>query len=111
MIIELQCGYSTGHGWKHIQAEHQSQWQDRINAAGGGGNWDDLMSWSNETILGWSMTDVPDGTNKRCVSAPIMMYDRQGTFLFTFWPTVAVSTNNLRVITSIPTTSTNCNSV
>ena len=30
-------------------------------------NWDDLMRWSDETILGWSMTDVPDRTNKRCV--------------------------------------------
>lgn len=118
ITIQLQCGYhdsasDTGHGWHHISAQHESQWRDRIIALASGdptgAGWDDLMSWANDSNIGWPLVDVARATNyTRCVSAPVLMYDADGTYEYTFNPSVVFSTDTKRVITSIPSTNSSC---
>lgn len=117
-IIELQCGYhntdtSTGHGWHHISAGHESQWRDRIKQLTSGdptgAGWDDLMSFANDSNISSPLIDIPRGSNNtRCVSAPILMYDLQGDYEYTFNPSVIFSTDTNRVITSIPSSTPSC---
>lgn len=117
-VIELQCGYhstanDTGHGWHHISYQHESQWRDRITqlATGDptGAGWDDLMSFVNDAVIGWPEVDVPRASNStRCVGAPVLMYDADGTYEYTFYPSVIFGTDSNRVITSIPGSSYSC---
>lgn len=114
-VINLQCGYhdaasNTGQGWHHIQAGHESQWQDRISQIPGGtGNWDDLMAFAAAQAIENPIVDIPRGSNStRCVSVPILMYDNDGDYLYTLNPSVAFGSNTLRVITAIPTTTASC---
>lgn len=116
IIIQLECGYAgsngTGFGWWHISDQHESQWRDRIIKVGGNANgdgWDDLMSWSNENTLAWPFIDQPRGSNNtHCLSAPTVMYNAKGEWEFTFNPTVVIGTDSKRVITSYPSTISNC---
>jgi hypothetical protein len=117
MVIKLECGYhnssnDTGFGWWHISGGHESQWRGRITQVNGdttGAGWDDLMSFANETNLGWPFTDVPRGSNNtRCVSAPIMTYNNKGEWQYTFTPSIVFATDNKRIITSIPSTNNAC---
>ncbi|MDT0116954.1 hypothetical protein Q9R20_08110 [Microbacterium sp. PRF11] len=55
------------------------------------------------------IVDIPRGSiSTRCVSVPILMYDNDGDYLYTFNPSVAFGSNTLRVITAIPTTTASC---
>lgn len=110
MTIYMQCGYGVGgHGYKHIELEHRSQWENRIIQVDGNPNdWDVLMDWVNMTVLGWAMVDRPDGGAKRCTSAPVLMYDADGNWVYTMNPTVIVATDTQRLITSFPSTTHQC---
>ncbi|MFT4230553.1 MAG: hypothetical protein QM602_09705 [Microbacterium sp.] len=115
--IQLQCGYhnstsGSGHGWHHISVQHESQWRDRIiqlsTGDPTGAGWDDLMSFVNDTTIAWPMVDKSHGSKKRCVGAPVLMYDKYGNYEYTFYPSVIFTTNTKRVITSIPSSSYTC---
>lgn len=109
--IDLKCGDSNS-GYVHIRERHQNDWQQVVNIAGGGGNWDDLM----EFITGQSISapspgyPINIGNGKACYTTPALIYSSSGVVVRTLAPTVVVSTNNKKVITSIPTTgSPSCN--
>lgn len=114
-VKRIQCGYhdsttDTGFGWHHIQARHQGEWQGRIDQIdGAGGAWDDLMAFATKNAIEWPLVDVPRGSNNtRCVSAPTMMYDADGDYVYTFNPSAVFATDSDRVITSIPSSSSSC---
>lgn len=116
MNIQLQCGYHTsstgaGHGWHHISVQHEQQWRNRIIQVGGsadGAGWDDLMSWANLETISWPYYYAGQISSKVCVSSATMMYDNDGDYVYTFWPTVIFSEDSKRVITSIPSSSSRC---
>lgn len=105
--ITLRCGSASG-GYKHIEAQHKSQWEDRLNAVPGGaswGSWDDLMSVAIVSALDWSdwLEDRPG--NKRCAYGTVAWYDSEGHITYIFQPTIVWSINNESIITAIPTSS------
>lgn len=67
--VNLKCGDST-YGYKHIRAEHESQWQDVLNTARARGwqsaqygveSWDDLMSGVTAGVVadpGYGLTNA-----------------------------------------------------
>ena len=106
-VVDLRCGDSKS-GYVHVRANHQNQWQSRINAVGGSGNWDDLMAWATGEALRAPEAGYPKdvGGGKWCYTAPIFMSGPRGTVQYK--PTIIVSTNNKLVITSYPSTNTAC---
>lgn len=105
----LYCGTASSSGYLHIQAAHQTEWQARVTAAGGGAAWDDLMDFATAESLATPGTRSSQPNNKTCYSTPVEIYDAYTFRLkFVFNPTVVVSNNNRLVVTSYPTTSANC---
>lgn len=111
----IQCGKAEnpgGQGYFHIVFGHEDQWRGRIDQIGIGAStdpWDDLM-WvaAVESLLGtWdSSGGGPDG--KLCAASKMEMKKTDGTLVYTFYPSFSWSLTNNRLITAIPTTSSNC---
>lgn len=110
--IDLFCGDANS-GYVHIRSRHQADWQGVINSThGGSANWDDVMvAFTDESVRAPAIGYPKNiGSNKWCYSAPIKVHDPVTGANVTFNPTVIVSTNNKKVITSFPTKSAaNCN--
>lgn len=82
-----------------------------LNQMGGPGLWDDYMVWATTNALASPSMVKPQPGNKNCYTTPISVYrtvDGKPKFWKVFNPSVVVSVNNKKVITSIPTTTTNC---
>ena len=111
--IDLLCGDSKS-GYVHIRSGHQGDWQKIIDKWNLPGNWDDLMEFATRDALEHPSSGYPTdvGGGKYCYTSVgrIKKADGTGPTLYTYHPSVIVSTNNKKVITSIPTTTTNCGS-
>lgn len=113
--MTLNCGTSA-YGWHHIQAAHQSQWQQRLDTANqgtpGGGPavaWDDLMALATRNVLKNPWWYTVEYSGKRCFTQTIQIRrNSDNAVIFQGSPTVVVSMTNLRVITSYPTTNEDC---
>lgn len=105
----LFCGDAYS-GYVHIRSQHGSQWQQVVDMAGGGMNWDDLMDFATKSALWVPSPDYPVnvGDGKYCYTTPILIKNSQGQVIKSMSPTVIVSVNNRKVITSIPTTTPSC---
>jgi hypothetical protein len=118
--VDLFCGDSNS-GYVHIREAHEAEWQalkDQIDALYGeptAATWDDVMLGATDASLtapgsGYPI-DIGDG--KLCYSSDYSFYGSDGALLKTIHPTIIVSQNNLKVITSVPTSSavtSNCRS-
>lgn len=98
--ITLQCGAPTSHGYRHIRARHQVDWTNRMSPMRG--NWDDFMDFATRQSLAAPSKYANQGGGKFCYTTPIQVRNTRGQVLKTFYPRVVISTNNRRVITSIP---------
>lgn len=102
--VSLRCGDDKS-GYVHIRKNHENDWEKR--KGGAEGLWDDLMWYSTKSALENPSFTLDMGSNKRCYTAPIVIENSEGKKV-TFHPTVLVSMNNKRVITSYPTTEHEC---
>ncbi|MDQ0410449.1 hypothetical protein QF007_001572 [Clavibacter michiganensis] len=102
--VDLFCGDDRS-GYVHIRTEHQVDWQTVVDGAGGGANWDDFMVFATGSIVTSPGPGFPEdeGDGKLCYSAPILIKDEDGNVVDTYNPTVIVSANNKKIITSFPT--------
>ena len=96
----LQCGTPTQHGYRHIENEHQAQWEQKRISFSVGGSWDDLMNGMVKLALNNPQYSKIQAGSKACY---------QGTYPVQWSPycpwqsvTVIVSTNNKRIITAFP---------
>lgn len=109
--IDLFCGDSKS-GYVHIRQRHENDWQTVINNTHGGGVlWDDFMVASTSQIVSHPSAGYPksEGSGKLCYTAPIDIHDPETNVTSVYHPTVIVSENNKKVITSFPTHSApNC---
>lgn len=97
----LACG-SSAWGYRHIVANHLSQWQARATLAGE--NWRDTADYGME----WALKD-PDRIRYRssndtyCYSRLIYLVDeRTGKVVGSYYPNVVVARVTKNVITAIP---------
>ncbi|AJW78550.1 hypothetical protein DZF92_13555 [Clavibacter michiganensis subsp. insidiosus] len=81
-----------------------------MDGAGGGANWDDFMVFATGSIVTAPAPGFPKdvGDGKLCYSAPIIIKNAEGNVVDTYNPTVLVSGNNKKVITSYPTRVDRC---
>lgn len=103
--IRLRCGDSRD-GYVHIRQRHERAWQRVVDIAGGGGNWDDLMDFMTRQAIEAPSPGYPEdvGRGKLCFTTPALIISNEGVVVRTLMPTVIVSRDNKKVITSIPTT-------
>ncbi|AZZ48981.1 hypothetical protein C5E02_06820 [Rathayibacter rathayi] len=94
-------------GYNHIRDRHQTDWQALIDGVGGGGNWDDLMMFMTDRAIS---ADDPEseGDEKLCYSTSVELHRSDGSLAGVYNPTIIVSANNHKVITSYPTTVPDC---
>lgn len=104
-VINLKCG-TSGSGYLHITL-HANEWADRVAWAGGGADWDDFMNYVVSESLTHPTRVVAQADNKSCFTTPVTIRKKSGATV-TFNPTTAVSNNNKLVITSFPSTVTQC---
>lgn len=105
-VIKLRCGDSAS-GYVHIRQRHQRDWQRVVDlAGGGGGNWDDLMDFITQQAIESPSPGYPKDMKggKECYTTPALIFSSSGVVVRTLLPTVIVSRDNKKVITSIPTT-------
>ena len=102
--VDLFCGDDKS-GYVHIRTGHQAQWQTVVDGAGGGAYWDDFMVFATGSIVTAPGPGFPkdEGDGKLCYSAPILIKNEEGNVVDTHNPTVIVSANNKKIITSFPT--------
>jgi hypothetical protein len=107
--VDLFCGDDRS-GYVHIRTDHQVDWQTVVDGAGGGADWDDFMVFATGSIVTSPAPGFPKdaGAGKLCYSAPILIKDADGNVVDTYNPTVLVSENNKRIITSYPTRVDRC---
>jgi len=74
-------------------------------------SWDDLMAISTEAVLTEPTRWTVEYGGKRCYTAPVEIINPQQQVVLDFSPSVVVSMTNNRVITSYPTTQSDCNRV
>ena len=103
--VNFFCGDSSS-GYLHV-SQHAGEWQTRVNTAGGGTNWDDLMDYGTSQALAHPTRSVNQGAQKSCFETPVTIVKANGSS-FTFYTTVVISQNNKRVITSFPPSSPSC---
>lgn len=104
-VIKLRCGDSAS-GYVHIRQRHERDWQRVVDLAGGGGNWDDLMDFITQQAIESPSPGYPKDMRggKECYTTPALIFSSSGVVVRTLMPTVIVSRDNKKVITSIPTT-------
>jgi hypothetical protein len=108
--ISLQCGNEKTQGYHHIRFRHESEWRGRITEVSkeNTDTWDDLMSFANQEGLKAPAYSSGPRDGKLCVSPKIDMYSDPTHYVYTFYPTVSVSLTNDRIVTSYPTTRSDC---
>ncbi len=111
----MYCGDDNS-GYVHIRKNHQTDWQtllnniDELTGIRSPSNWDDFMMYATTASLQGPVPGFPFdiGNQKLCYTAEIDFYkyysDRPPMLLKTIYPSIIVSDNNKKVITSIPTT-------
>jgi hypothetical protein len=105
--VDLKCGTSA-EGYVHIRARHQTAWE---NQKGSGGLWDDFMVWATTNALAAPSLVINLAGSKRCYTTPLVVFkyvNGAPQYVKTFNPTIIVSSNNKKVITSIPTNTPSC---
>lgn len=77
--VDLKCGDGNS-GYVHIRQRHQNDWQQVVNIAGGGGNWDDLMEFVTKQSIQASSAGYPRniGDTKECYSTPTLILSSSG---------------------------------
>lgn len=103
--IRLYCGDAAS-GYVHIRKDHKGQWEDRVKNLGG--KWDDLMAFATEQALKSPKKTRPKSGNKRCYTTPVQLRDSRNVVRVTFNPTIIISLNNKKVITSYPSSKDAC---
>lgn len=106
--ITLYCGDSAS-GYVHIREQHESQWEDQ--KGGFEGYWDDYMVFATNAALESPSYSTTRPNQKRCYTTPIEVYeiiDGVPVKKKTIHPTIMISVNNKKVITSYPTTNHRC---
>lgn len=107
--VDLFCGDDAS-GYIHIRdgdgtpddPGHEADWQTLVDSFGGG-DWDDFMVYATGEAITQDRAPDDHGNDKLCFTAPIEIYKTDGTYIGTWNPTIIVSANNRRVITSYPT--------
>jgi hypothetical protein len=105
--VPLRCGDQAS-GYVHIRARHEIDWQNQM---GGPGLWDDYMVWATKAALEAPSLVTNQANLKRCYTTPIQVYrvvNGARVFWKVFNPSVIVSTNSKKVVTSIPTNIATC---
>lgn len=106
--ISFHCG-NTSFGYLHIKVRHpESQWRAQM---GGPGSWTAYMRYLQRSALKApkTMSNQPNG--KACYSTPVQVYrlvNGKAQYWKTINPSVIISTNNKKIITSIPSTRSAC---
>lgn len=106
--IVLYCGDSNS-GYIHIRERHEEDWEKQ--KGGEKGHWDDYMVFVTRSALESPSYSAGKPNDKRCYTTPIEVYefiDGNPVKQKTFNPTVMVSVNNKKVITSYPTNNHRC---
>lgn len=116
--VRLKCGESVW-GYKHIRAQHESQWQDQLNRArtkgwntgvGAWGSWDDLMNGAAGSVITWP--DFVGGnaiSKKTCAVAELYFVNsRTGAIVYSFLATAVWASDSDRLITAYPTPRADC---
>lgn len=99
--IELKCG-NAGWGYRHIKAEHYSQFQGLARA--GGLNWSDLVHWAiyyNVQDPDHVIVEEGDGCRDRL----LYFHDSNGRLIWQQRFKMIYSANDGRVITTYPSSS------
>lgn len=106
--ITLYCGDSNS-GYIHIRERHEADWENQ--KGGFEGYWDDYMVFATQASLESPGYSAERPNQKRCYTTPIEVYevvDGVPVKKKTIDPTIMVSMNNKKVITSYPTTNHRC---
>ena len=117
--VRLKCGNEFW-GYKHIRTEHESDWQNKLDAArnagwnvgpiANGGSWDDLMSAGAASAIDWptGVYDNPANTTT-CVYSTMYFWNyTTDTLAYQFDVRAGFANNNDRLITTFPMTVGSC---
>jgi hypothetical protein len=111
--IDLKCGFQneatgSGSGYKHIAANHQKDWQNKLDQIGDYRySWDDVMSAGVHAALTYPDYTTSQAGQKRCAYG-ILAYVSSKGIQQMFEPTIVWSENNKLIITAIPKTKGSC---
>lgn len=106
--ISFHCG-NTSFGYKHIKARHpEAQWRAQM---GGSGSWTAYMRYLQRSALKSPNIVRNQPGEKACYSTPVKVYrvvNGSPRYWKTINPSVVISKNNKKIITSIPSTRSTC---
>lgn len=100
--IALECGVAKTDGYNHIKSRHEKEWSGLIKRFGGGSSWDDFMAYVSKSSLSSPYAIYGHGFGKTCYTTPVNMVNHRNGDKVTLRPTVVISSNNKKVITSFP---------
>lgn len=103
-MARLKCGHPK-QGYVHIRKEHKKDWTNVTRNPKL--NWDDTMWSATKTVLTKPSFTIVQKGNKRCYTAPVKLKAKNGK-MEEFFPTVIVSIDKRRIITSFPTREHRC---
>jgi hypothetical protein len=103
-VAVIYCGNATGFGWRHIVAEHSSDWNNIVTKYGLGGTWQQFALWAISGTVGQPASAPHDGGNDTYrYTAVVQIKDYQSKAIArTYTVTVPVGAKNDRVITAFP---------
>lgn len=102
--VKLKCGTKSD-GYVHIRKQHEKQWKAVTKDPSK--NWDDTMWSATKTVLTKPSFTITQKGDKRCYTAPVKLKAKNGK-IEEFFPTVIVSKNNNKIITSFPSREHSC---
>ncbi|NQX10290.1 hypothetical protein HQQ80_01480 [Microbacteriaceae bacterium VKM Ac-2855] len=106
---DLFCGDNAS-GYGHIRdgdgtpndVSLGAEWQALVDSFGGR-LWDDFMLSATGAAIKGDRAPDDHGNDKLGVTAPVEIYQTDGTYITTVYPTILGSADNKRIITSYPT--------
>jgi len=100
--VKMQCGTKKQWGLRHIRHGHGSDWKA---VSGFRGSWTKFLDWAIREALYRSEVVVSQPDNKRCYSAPMVLYkmvNGKPQYWKTRYTNVVVSKNNRTIISAFP---------
>jgi hypothetical protein len=116
--VRLKCGTSSW-GYKHIRAEHESDWQNQFDAARAAGwdpandgmeSWDDLMAFGAGNAITWPEFKGGNSISQTSCGVTEIIFFRtsDGAPVYSFRTRAGWSDTNDRLITAFPQNSVVC---
>lgn len=102
-VAKLECGTTSGYGWRHIANGHGQDWQNILTKYKIAGTWSDFAKWNiGNTVGAPASAPYNSANNSYTYQSPLQIKNSKGQVVRTYTVKVPVGKTTERIITAFP---------